>query len=171
MAQHFFIDGYNLLFHLLHRDSTDVKWLENRRNQLITSLKTLTKAYSFTATLFFDGSYSTNLELARYTVENLEILYTPSKQTVDQLLLGTTNSLKHLCNPHTSVLVTSDHLLASYMRPQVHTVMNSEEFVTFIRQKGCKKQKSLQNEKALFLLSPASVEAWVTLFSENKSDY
>lgn len=173
MAQHFFIDGYNLLFCLQSIDSSTSKWLEKQRNQLIYSLKTISQYYTFSATLFFDGRYSSNQELARSKIGSIEVLFTPTKQTVDQLLLGTATTLKNLSTAQNTILVTSDRALASAMRSQVDQIMSSEEFIFLIRAKSKKASKRARHQKertacelSPYQLSQSTIEEWVRLFSE-----
>lgn len=97
---HYFIDGYNLLFHL----SSETKTLEEARKQIIDSLVDT----KFSLTLVFDGK-SDDLP-HRMQKGSLEIIYTSKGQSADAYILEEISLVK---NPKVYTIITSDKKLAS----------------------------------------------------------
>lgn len=97
---HYFIDGYNLLFHL----SAETKTFEEARKQIIDSLVDT----KFSLTLVFDGK---GTDLPHRTHKgSLEIIYTSTGQSADAYILEAISLVK---NPKVYTVVTSDKKLAS----------------------------------------------------------
>lgn len=97
---HYFIDGYNLLFH----SSFESKTLKEGRKQIIDSLMDT----KFSLTLVFDGK---GADLPDRTHRgSLEIVYTLKGQSADAYILEALSLVK---NPKVYTVVTSDKKLAS----------------------------------------------------------
>lgn len=97
---HYFIDGYNLLFHL----SAETKSLEEARKQIIDSLADT----KFSMTLVFDGIRADLPH--RMHKGSLEIIYTSKGQSADAYILEEISLVK---NPRIYTVITSDKKLAS----------------------------------------------------------
>ncbi len=97
---HYFIDGYNLLFHL----PIETKTLEEGRKQIIDSLVDT----KFSLTLVFDGKGADLPD--RMHKGSLEIIYTSKGQSADAYILEQLSLVK---NPKIYTVVTSDKRLAS----------------------------------------------------------
>lgn len=97
---HYFIDGYNLLFHL----SAETKTLEEARKQIIDALIDT----KFSLTLVFDGKREDLPH--RMHRGSLEIIYTSQGQSADAYILEELSCVK---NPKVYTVITSDKKLAA----------------------------------------------------------
>lgn len=117
---HYFIDGYNLLFHL----SVETKTLEEARKQIIDSLVDT----KFSLVLVFDGK-RTDLPYRTHK-GSLEIIYTSKGQSADVYILEEISLVK---NPKDYTVVTSDKKLASICRQMGAYVKTIDSFIGLLK--------------------------------------
>lgn len=105
---HYFIDGYNLLFHLksAHDD------LERQRNWLIDYLSHLLTAVELDVTVVFDSTYQFG-DSSRSHLGDMEIIFTAEKETADEFII---DQFRGRPGSKSETVVTSDKKLAWHVR-------------------------------------------------------
>jgi len=130
---HYFIDGYNLLFHFYEEADP----LERTRQDLLEYLQEHLIASNLNLTIVFDSHHVKNKDIpTRFDVERLEVIYTPSKQTADNYILEALASKKH--NSRETV-VTSDKGLMLHAKNLGAKVIAVEVFLDKLLSRKLKK--------------------------------
>ncbi len=164
--QRFIVDGYNLLFRL-YPHSTFNK-IEDKRNELISALKTICRILSWECVIFFDAAYGSTTEMARGYCGDLEIIYSPKGISVDRLILDA--DIDFFKSSH---LVTSDDRLARMMKLKGVKTITCESFSDSICRKLDKmkskipipdEERRTRGAKPSLLPSLSDVDTWVQLF-------
>ncbi len=135
---HYFIDGYNLLFHLSAKTET----FEEARQQIIDDLVDT----KFSLTLVFDGK---GIDLPHHIHKgSLEIIYTSKGQTADNYIL---DALSFVKNPKVYTVVTSDKKLASICCQIGAYTKTNESFLALLKKsrtiKTCEKPSRESNSE------------------------
>lgn len=101
---HYYIDGYNLMFRLLHTDDD----LQTERQHIIQDINSKIQNLGIRITLVFDAQYQTG-SATRTHFQHLQILFSSHGETADDLII---QCLKEEDNPRQCTVVTSDKQLA-----------------------------------------------------------
>lgn len=101
---HYYIDGYNIIFRVLHATET----LQLQREALIYDLSYKSELFNLDLTIVFDSHYQES-DSSRSHLDRLEIAYTSKDETADDYIL---KAVKHHRTPKQLVVVTSDNHLA-----------------------------------------------------------
>lgn len=121
---HYFLDGYNMLFRLVH----DEKDLQSQRESFIHDLNKKISLLNLNVSIVFDAAFRIG-ERSRSHYNALEILYSAEGETADNYIL---DELKNISHPRQVTVVTSDKNLARLARCQsVHTE-SVEEFIQWL---------------------------------------
>ena len=138
---HYFIDGYNLLFRLLHRDEN----LQSQRSTLVQDLNEKISLLKIDASIVFDGTFQVG-ESSRSHYHQLEILYTAEGETADDYIM---DEIRRHPHPEQETVVTSDKKLAWRVRTRLAHVESVEEFMLRLNRSYKNKLRHLKNEKEL----------------------
>ena len=79
---HYFLDGYNLLFRLLHNGED----LQSQRDSIIFDLNKKFSLLKLNASIVFDSAFQIGGR-TRSHYDALEILYTAKRETADEYIL------------------------------------------------------------------------------------
>jgi uncharacterized protein len=133
---HYYVDGYNLLFHL---KETDLQ-LKASREELIDDLCEKLSLVKIQVSIVFDASYQEGIN-SRGHKENLEIQYTDEGETADEFIIA---ELKvHLRKEQT--VVTSDKKLAWLARCQGAKTTSVQQFIQWLNKAYDNKLRQVQN--------------------------
>ena len=114
---HYLIDGYNLLFYSKSLSSP----LQDERKRFIRELSHIK------ATIVFDSSEEHAQAFpVRYEVDQLEIVYAPTKQTADQMII---EWLKWSIDPDQIIVVTNDRHLLREVASLGSKTLSIQEFI------------------------------------------
>ncbi|CUI15711.1 conserved hypothetical protein [Candidatus Protochlamydia naegleriophila] len=165
---HYYIDGYNLLFRLMHAHDH----LQTSREQIILDLNKKASLVRIDVSIVFDGTFQVG-EGTRTHFDHIEISFTAEGETADEFIL---DELKNSRHPEQETVVTSDKKLAWQARcRQAHTE-SVEDFMAWLNKSYKNKLKQLKNPptrriapKLVTPLTPAEplIEATV----ESSHDY
>ena len=103
---HYWIDGYNLLFHLPKTSGS----FEEKRRFLICEIEKQVEKLSLTVTIVFDASDPAQNHDTRTHLHSLEIIYTHPKKSADDAILEAVELSK---SPSQLCVVTSDKGLST----------------------------------------------------------
>lgn len=121
---HYFIDGYNLLFRLMH----DRKTLQTMRDDFIRDLNTKISLLRLNVSVVFDAIHCDG-DGSRNRWGELEILFSAKGETADELIL---NRLARSLTPNKETVITSDKTLARLSRAYSAKTKSVEEFVDWL---------------------------------------
>ncbi len=124
---HYYIDGYNMLFRLLHAGDD----LRTQRQELVRDLQLKVNLIKLEATLVFDSHYQPD-EGSRSHLDMLEIVFTPLGETADEYIV---QELKEIHSPANVTVVTSDKKLAWLCRRRLAKTESVEDFVTWLNKR------------------------------------
>jgi len=116
---HYYIDGYNLLFHL--QNSGD---LQSRREAIIRDLGKKITFLNLKASIVFDAPFQLG-EGTRGYFNDLEILFTAEGETADEYII---EEIKNSHQPQLETVVTSDKELAHRVLIRYARAESVEEF-------------------------------------------
>lgn len=136
---HYLIDGYNMLFRLMHADHD----LQTKREHIIYDLNKKVSLLKWDASVVFDATFQMGPD-SRSHYNSLEILFTAEGETADEFIL---NELKSSSNPRLETVVTSDKTLAWHARRRHAQTESIEEFVFRLNKLYKNKLKSTKKEK------------------------
>lgn len=136
---HYFIDGYNLMFRILHADDD----LQKQRQEIIQNLEAKISYLELDVTIVFDAQYQ-NTATSRSHLNRLEIFFTAVGETADEFIL---QSLKESTKSSQQTVVTSDKKLA-WLSRRSHAKTESVE--TFINWLNRRYKNKLQQQKNKF---------------------
>jgi hypothetical protein len=138
----YFIDGYNLLFHLFNTNEK----LEIQRNLVIEFICENTKYINGKIYIIFDA-HKNEIEIASKTLfNNIKIIYTPQNQNADEYIIESLNLSK---NPSNITVITSDRSLKLNCIDLKSNVKSIDEFIDFLdhRKKKIKEKKLFDFDK------------------------
>lgn len=135
---HYYIDGYNLMFRVLHAGED----LQVQRQKLIDDLYTKIHFLGLNVTLVFDSQYYHG-ESSRTYKEPLVILFTALGETADDLIL---DAIKKADHPEQNTVVTSDKKLAWLVRRRAAKTETVEEFITWLNKRFQNKRRHLKEK-------------------------
>ncbi|WP_068467675.1 NYN domain-containing protein [Candidatus Protochlamydia phocaeensis] len=136
---HYFIDGYNLLFRLMH-GSDD---LQQSRQQIILDLNKKISLVKLDVSLVFDAAFQEG-DRTRSHFDALEILFTAEGETADEFIL---EEIKNSIFPQQETVVTSDKRLAWQARHRSAHTESIEEFMVWLNKSYKNKLKQLKNPR------------------------
>lgn len=141
MQEVYYIDGYNMLFRLLHGNED----LKTQRELLLKDLQTKSLALNLSLTIVFDSHYQKDISTKSH-LNNLEIIYTAKGETADEYIF---QMLKDASHPKNYTIVTSDKKLAWLCRRRLARTETVEEFIVWInrRYKNTIKRKAETSDK------------------------
>jgi predicted RNA-binding protein with PIN domain len=146
---HYLIDGYNMLFRLVHtRDN-----LQTQRQYIIHDLNKKVALLNLDVSLVFDATFQEG-DRTRSHFDHLEILFTAEGETADEFIL---DELKNCSNPQQQIVITSDKKLAQQARLYSAQTETVEKFITRLNKNyegklKSTKKKELQANKQAFLI-------------------
>ena len=132
---HYYVDGYNVLFRLLHAGDN----LKEQREQFIEYFKKKVQALNLQVTLVFDSQHHPG-ESSRAFQGVLEIAFTSNGQTADEYILGKIDAEQ-------DVVVTSDKKLAWEARTHFVKTETVEEFFSWLNKRYKNKIKRAKEAK------------------------
>ena len=121
---HYFIDGYNLLFRLLHNNND----LQSQREAIIHDLNRKIALTKINASIVFDSTFQIG-ERTRSHYDQLEILFTAEGETADEYIL---EEIKNCLHPQQETVVTSDKELAWRVRNRSAHTETVEDFIPWL---------------------------------------
>lgn len=133
---HYYIDGYNLLFRLMHSHQN----LQEQREQIIYDLNRKASLTKLNLSLVFDATFQVG-DRTRTHYDALEILFTAHGETADEFII---DELKNSANPRQETVVTSDKKLAWLARRCSAHTESVEEFMPWLDKSYKNKRKQLK---------------------------
>jgi predicted RNA-binding protein with PIN domain len=162
---HYLIDGYNLLFKIAHTHRS----LEQKRQQLIVELNTIIISLHLKASIVFDGSLPHPELAVRQHFDQLEIVYTPEKQTADQYIIEEIEKAKH---PHHITVITSDRSLSSHCKSLGAHAQSIHDFLTQLKARKAKKKRRANDAatQETFRDSDSQLARYLLIFEKKLSE-
>ena len=161
---HYYIDGYNLLFSVIHTEDT----LEKRRETIIQLIQKHLIPLHVDATLVFDSKQE---DIEFHDIDTLRIVFTKKNLTADQYIL---HQLELSSNPRLETVVTSDKSLAHLVKNLNANTLSITSFIEKIKKIDEKKKRSPSFLKA-FTDTDDNILRLVKIFEkrmkENEDDY
>ncbi|NGX43245.1 MAG: hypothetical protein K940chlam7_01539 [Chlamydiae bacterium] len=143
---HYFIDGYNLMFRVLHVGDD----LQSQREQIILDLNEKIQFLSLDVTIVFDAQYQYGGG-SRSHLQYLEICFTDEGETADDYIIS---AIKASSNPRAEIVITSDKKLAWRARRHLAKTEAVDAFLAQLnkRYRKIKQQKGelLKTQKTSF---------------------
>lgn len=130
---HFYIDGYNLLFRLLHPGEE----LQKVRDQIKEDLAKKINLLEMDATLVFDSHYQEE-GLSSVHIQRLKVVYTAKGETADEFIL---HEIKDSKSPQNITVITSDKKLAWLCRRRLANTESVENFIVLLNKRYKNKVK------------------------------
>jgi predicted RNA-binding protein with PIN domain len=143
---HYFIDGYNLLFRLLH-DSED---LQSQREAIIYDLNKKVSLVKIDVSIVFDSTSQIGGR-TRTHYDQLEILFTAEGETADEYIM---DEIKNHAHPQQETVVTSDKKLAWRVRNRSAHTETVEEFILWLNRAYKNKLRQLKRDKHKVIIPP-----------------
>lgn len=134
---HYYIDGYNLLFHLFGTASNDLK---SQRERLIQDLNMKIEFLALDLSIVFDSHFCPG-DGSRSHFHYLEILFTPQNVTADDFII---KKIKHSTQPTQKILVTNDKQLTLRARNLLASTQTLDHFLNWLD-----RRYSNQNKKKI----------------------
>jgi len=153
MSDHYFIDGYNLLFYFAW--NYEGENLKERRQELIDELDAWASYLHIQMTVVFDAAFQEDA-LRRAHKETLEIIFTGYGESADDVLV---DLIAQASRREKIILVTCDRSLA---RRAKASPIEVEDVVTFLRQikARLRKKKLKMSQKEAPLENPHEKKSW-----------
>lgn len=98
---HYWIDGYNLLFHL----TKDYQTMRQNERKILLALNQAISQFKYSATIVLDGREKDPPEAVRRNLDSLALIYTPHNQTADDYILEAIRASSH---PEKETVISSD---------------------------------------------------------------
>ncbi len=150
---HYWIDGYNLLFHI----SSSKASFRKKREDLIIELNTQATRLNIQITIIFDAfDKEKNLDM-RTHYGDLEIIYSTSKQTADESIL---DSIERSRSPSNICVVTADNDLARKAKALKANILSLKEFLGFLK----KREKKATQNSLEWMDSPKEISRLLNIF-------
>lgn len=143
---HYFIDGYNLIFRLLHEEED----LQSKREAIIHDLNQKISLLRIDASIVFDATSQLG-DGTRTHYDQLEILFTAEGETADEYIMEEIRNHPH---PQQETVVTSDKRLAWRVRNRSAHTESVEEFTFWLNRAYKNKQRQLKKGKQIPPISP-----------------
>lgn len=143
---HYYIDGYNLMFRLLH----DADSLTERRQQLIIDLNNKIQFLELDVTIVFDSQFLPG-ESTRGHFKQLEVLFSGYGETADDLII---EKVRAESKPKQVTVVTSDKKLAWFARRCDANTESVEHFIKWINQRHRNKLRKPLKKVGVVLTLP-----------------
>lgn len=145
---HYFIDGYNLLFRLLHGNEN----LQSQREAIIFDLNQKFSLVKIDVSIVFDSAFQMGGR-TRTHYDQLEILFTAEGETADEYII---DEIKNHNHPQQETVVTSDKKLAWRIRNRSAHTETVEEFMLWLNRAYKNKIRQLKKDKHTVIISPLS---------------
>ncbi len=131
---HYIIDGYNLLFQIEEK----IDPLKESRDEVISFLLTSVAANCKTVTVVFDsGKGAEDFFPTRYSLSNLEVIYSPKNLCADKYILELLEISK---NPRLITIISSDNFLCKRGKELGAKALSIHVFLEMIFQRKRKKE-------------------------------
>jgi len=145
----YYVDGYNLLFHVL---SADQKELHVQRQQIIQELNQKASLLDLDLVVIFDAQYQVG-ESSRSHYDRLEILFTSQDETADETIL---EMVRDELSPSTITVVTSDKKLAWFARRCSAKTETVQEFINWLNRRYRNRLKQQKRPPAILKVASSS---------------
>lgn len=129
----YYIDGYNVLFRLLHPGEE----LQKAREHLIDDLGQKINTLGLDAVLVFDSHFQDE-DITSSHLDQMRIVYTAKGQTADEFIL---HEIKESVFPQQMTVVTSDKKLATLCKRRLGRAESVEEFMSLLNRRYKNKLK------------------------------
>lgn len=136
---HYYIDGYNLVFRLLHDDEE----LQSQREAIIYDLNQKISLVKIDVSIVFDSTFQIGGRTQSHYHE-LEILFTAEGETADEYIL---DEIKNNPHPEQETIVTSDKKLAWRVRNRSAHTESVEDFILWLNRAYKNKIRELKKQK------------------------
>lgn len=136
---HYLIDGYNLLFRLLHGSQN----LQSEREMIIHDLNKKISLINLEVSIVFDAAYQVGGR-SRSHYDALEILFTAERESADEYIL---EEIQKSPAPQRETVVTSDKKLAQLVRHCSAHTESVEEFIQWLNRSYKNKLRQLKKDK------------------------
>lgn len=146
---HYFIDGYNLLFRLMHAHDN----LQSQRESIIYDLNKKISLVKLEVSIVFDSAFQMG-DRTRTHFNELEILFTAQGETADEYILDEIKNLEH---PQQETVVTSDKQLAWKVRHHSAHTESVEEFMQWLNKAYKNKLRQRKKDQAVSHFSSSSL--------------
>lgn len=131
---HYIIDGYNLLFQIEEK----IDPLQESREEVISFLLTSVAANCKTVTVVFDsGKGAEDFFPTRYSLSNLEVIYSPKNLCADKYIL---EMLQISTNPKRITVISSDNFLCKRGKELGAKALPIDAFLEMIFQRKRKRE-------------------------------
>ena len=134
---HYYVDGYNLLFHLYNRSTETSISLQKKRDYLLFFIQKQLLATNLFVIIVFDAASQERTTPSVTDIKTCEIIFTPQGQSADDFILE-----KISFSSKQTTVVTSDKKLALSCKEFGANILSIEEFLSFLSKKKNKKRES-----------------------------
>ncbi len=121
---HLVIDGYNLIRRSGTLSQIDARNLERGRIALLQRLAHYRQSHGHSVTVVFDASNSTNMEIEKYRVAGIEVLYSAQGKSADEIII---RIARHFGSR--VIIVTSDREILNAAKGSGCGCLTSDEFL------------------------------------------
>ena len=128
----YLIDGYNLLFRILHKGEE----VKKARDEMIVNLGRKVTFSSLKAILVFDSTYQEGLQTEKKEGD-LVVVFTNEGQTADDWIVHAVKESEDKAN---TCIVTTDKRLAKQVRLKGAQTLSCEEFLAYLAKRMVKKR-------------------------------
>ena len=136
---HYFIDGYNMLFHIRHAHDD----LQSQRESIIYDLNKKISVANLDVSIVFDSAFQIGGP-TRSHFGKLEILFTAEGETADEFIV---EEIKNSPHPNQETVVTSDKKLAWRVRNRSAHTESVEGFIFWLNRVYKNKLRQLKKGK------------------------
>ena len=147
------IDGYNVIGVHPEIDFKD----PNKEDLLISDLFERSKALKLRMSIIFDGKGDLNSHESRYSVKNMEIIYTSNTQSADAYIIDKIPTL----SPKSSQIISSDREIRSKAKTYKIPSISSSDFLNYLGKRG--QNKKMAPEKPS---NHSEIDFWMTTFEQ-----
>jgi len=166
MAQHYLIDGYNVL----HAEASLEELLEREASAARAELEKRVNLYcrsgDITATIVYDARSVPQAFDDYIDGEQPLIVYTGSVKSADDFLID--ESLR-LHSPSATV-VTADKAILTGATKAGCSTMRPGRFLTIMRKKSTGRKGPVPKKQGRDTLSPSEIKQWMRLFNKRKKE-
>lgn len=135
----YYLDGYNLLFHLVSSKQA----LNVQRQSLIHYLHKQFKTHGLTGMIVFDGTHRKDEETGLSYKSPLVIAYAHKGQSADAYIV---EQIELSAHPRQITVITNDRGLALHARSHGSKIQSNESFIRFLKKKSDKKKAKAKPE-------------------------
>jgi predicted RNA-binding protein with PIN domain len=136
---HYFIDGYNLLFRLVHNNGN----LQSQREAIILDLNQKISLVKIDVTVVFDAAFQMG-DRSRSHYDKIEILFSAKGETADDYIV---DEIINHSYPQQETVVTSDKGLAWRIRSSSAHTETVEEFILWLNKAYKNKLRQIKKER------------------------